>query len=189
MQRNVLHSIVIAALVSGTGAEASARAAGSGDGPVKDSRLPLLQGTKPLAGISLDDRIRQRAQAARRLAIRYLARWSDLNPVTWKQVREFYAPTVRFHGRFVHLHSLLEEKRRFAQRWPIRDYSPVLKTMSVGCRADAEECRVETYFTYRAQHPRAGRSAKGLGSLELLIDFASGRPLIISESSRVLRQN
>jgi hypothetical protein len=61
--------------------------------------------------------------------------------------------------------------------------------MSVGCRADAEECRVETYFTYRAQHPRAGRSAKGLGSLELLVDFASGRPLIISESSRVLRQS
>jgi hypothetical protein len=103
-------------------------------------------------------------------------------------IQKFYAPTVRFHGRFVDSKGLLEEKRRLAKRWPIRDYSPVLKTMSVGCRTDAEECRIETYFTYRAKNPRTGRSAKGLGSLELVVDFASGRPLILSESSRVLRQ-
>jgi hypothetical protein len=186
MPRNRLQMLVIAALVFGTGSAVSARR--GGDAPVADSP-PLLQRSKPLTGISADDRMRRRTQAARRLAIRYLARWSDLKPVTWKHVREFYAPTVRFHGKFVDLKSLLEEKRRFAERWPIRDYSPVLKTMSVGCRADTEECRVETYFTYLAQNPATGRSAKGLGSLELLIDFASGRPLINSESSRVLRQS
>ena len=185
MRRGLLHLGLITALVIGS-VEASARASGE---RLVEASPSLLPRPGALTGSVLNDRIRQRAQEARRLAMRYLDHWSRREEVTSKHVQEFYAPTVRFHGRVVAPKDLLDEKRRFARRWPLRDYSPLAKTMSIGCRADAGECRVETSFSYRARNPVTGQSAKGYGLLQLVIDFASGRPLIISESSRVLRQS
>ncbi len=130
--------------------------------------------------------IRERAGETRRLAVNYLEHWSRVDEATLEEVTSFYAPSVRFYGKNLRPRDVLEEKRRFVERWPIRDYSALPENISIGCRADAGECRIEAMFSFRAANPRTGRKAQGLGSLELVVDFASGRPLISSESSRVL---
>jgi hypothetical protein len=140
----------------------------------------------PPAGDVIPSAIRQRAAQARRLAIGYLEHWSEVDDVTRAEVEAFYAPQVQFYGRMVELEDLLQEKRRFVERWPIRDYAALPETMSVGCRADAGECRVSTDFSYHAANPEWGRRTQGRALLELVIDFGSGQPLITSETSRVL---
>jgi hypothetical protein len=134
----------------------------------------------------MDVEIRKRAGETRRLAADYLTHWSRVEKVTLEEVASFYAPSVLFYGKTLRPRDLVEEKRRFIERWPIRDYAALPDSMSVGCRADAGECRIETMFSYRAANPRTGQRTQGFGSLELVVDFAGGRPLITSESSRVI---
>jgi hypothetical protein len=143
-------------------------------------------GSGPPVESKVQAEIRKRAGETRRLAVNYLEHWSRVDEMSVEEVISFYAPSVRFYGKNFRPEDVLEEKRRFIERWPIRDYAALPENMSVGCRADAGECRIETMFSYEAANPRTGRKSQGLGSLKLVVDFASGRPLITSESSRVL---
>jgi hypothetical protein len=125
------------------------------------------------------------ASAAQELAISYLEYWSASNPVTLKATPAFYAPRVAFHGRMMSARSLLEEKRRFVRRWPERLYRHRLDTMQVACAPQGETCTVRSVFDFTAANPKRRRHSQGTASLELVVSFASGRPVIVSENSLV----
>ncbi len=124
---------------------------------------------------------------ARQVALDYLDFWSAPNAVTVETTPGFYAPRVEFHGREMSARALVELKRRFVRRWPVRAYTPQLDTMRVDCRED-EVCRVRTAFTFMAISPDRGRRSQGMGNLELEISFARGRPVIVAETSRVVQR-
>jgi hypothetical protein len=131
---------------------------------------------------------RDLAGAARRFAAGYLDFWSRNNSVTAETVADFYRPMVRFYGRLVPIEAIVDEKRRFIARWPMRDYQALPNRMSVDCNPSGNLCEVATDFSFSAADPRRGRRTEGLGALELTVSFAEGRPLIARESSRVIRQ-
>jgi hypothetical protein len=129
-----------------------------------------------------------RAQAARHFAFTYLASWSALNQVTLASAASFYAPTVKYHGRMRTRGSILEEKRQFAQRWPDRTYRYRPETTQVACETSGARCTVRSIFDFAAANSRQGRRSRGIGDHELVVSFASGKPVIASETSRVLRR-
>jgi hypothetical protein len=126
--------------------------------------------------------------AARQLAIEYLAFWSAPNAVTMSATPEFYAPLVVFHGRGMTARQLFEEKLRFVRRWPERQYAPRLDSMRISCDAATEICTVRTAFDYTAASPERGKRVQGTGNLELGVSFVGKRPLIVGETSRVTRR-
>ncbi|HEX2555327.1 MAG TPA: hypothetical protein VHL98_16630 [Microvirga sp.] len=126
------------------------------------------------------------ARAAKELAIDYLDFWSDPNAVALEAHEEFYAPVIRYHGREVSGRALQEEKRRFARRWPEREYRPRLDTMRTSCAGAF--CTIRSTFDYRASDPNRGRTSAGTGVIELGVSFAGGQPVIVSETSSVLRR-
>ena len=128
-----------------------------------------------------------RERAARRLATAYLDYWSAPNAVTLDATPDFYASRVEFHGREMSARALFEEKRRFVRRWPVRDYVPRRNSTDTTCSAASETCTVRTAFDYTASNPETGRRAQGVANLELVISFAGGAPVIVGETSRVLR--
>jgi hypothetical protein len=127
-----------------------------------------------------------RAQAAHALAVDYLDLWSAPNQLTLATVSSFYGPTVKFHGRERTLDSVLAEKRRFAERWPQRTYSYRPETTTVACESDGASCTVWAIFDFSAAAPAHGRRSLGIGEHELVVSLSSGRPVIVSETSRVL---
>jgi hypothetical protein len=129
-------------------------------------------------------RVATREDVARNLAVAYLDAWSSPNEEAIAATADFYAPVVTFHGRVLDLRALLAEKRRFARRWPARRYVPRPETLGVGCRDAAETCTVRSVFDFEAAHPRAGRRARGVATLELVVSF-DGRdaPAIVAENS------
>ena len=126
-------------------------------------------------------------RAARRLAIDYLDFWSGPNAVTLDATPDFYGSRVEFHGRVLSARALFEEKRRFVQRWPVRSYTPRLGTMAVQCETAAQICTVRTAFDFAAENPDRGRRSSGTANLELGISVAGPRPVIVAETSRVVR--
>jgi hypothetical protein len=125
-------------------------------------------------------------QAARDLASRYLDLWSAPKQVTLASASSFYAPVVMFHGQRRTLASVVAEKRRFAQRWPNRTYSHRPETTQVQCEDDGLRCTVKSSFDFAASSTQLERRSLGIGEHELVVSFIRGRPMIVSEDSRVI---
>jgi hypothetical protein len=133
------------------------------------------------------DRNTLRAQAAQALAVDYLDLWSAPNRLTLAAVSSFYGSAVTFHGRERTVGSVLAEKRRFAERWPERTYQYRPETTMVACERDGARCTVWAVFDFSAASSSRGQRSLGIGEHELVVSLSSGRPVIVSETSRVLQ--
>jgi hypothetical protein len=125
-------------------------------------------------------------QAARQLAVDYLDFWSAPNALTLEVMPDFYGSTVEFHGRAMSVGALMEEKRRFVRRWPVRSYTARIDSLRAACAPSGETCTVKGVFDFTAISPERGRRSQGAADLELQVSFSGERPTIVSESSRVV---
>ncbi|WP_165937920.1 hypothetical protein, partial [Methylobacterium segetis] len=135
-----------------------------------------------------DARFGDWAESARRLADDYVDSVSGTGAGLAATAPRFYAEQVRFHGRLMSLPALVAEKRRFARRWPDRRYELQPGTTRTACNASAATCVVSAVFSFQARNPGTGALSQGVSDLTLEVSFAGGRPVIVSESSRVLRR-
>lgn len=135
-----------------------------------------------------DPRFAGWAGQAQRLADAYLDSVSAPNASMLAAAPRFYGERVRFHGRSMSIAALIAEKRRFARRWPERHYAAQDGTMRTACHAATATCILRTVITYTAENPARGARSQGLSELTLTVGFEGDRPVILSESSRVLRR-
>jgi hypothetical protein len=126
-----------------------------------------------------------RERDARKLATNYLSLWSASNHRTLQATPAFYGSQVMFHGRSMRFGELLAEKRRFVQRWPVRQYRYRSGTMGVTCAPNGHSCVIRSTFDFDAANSKLGRRSRGVGTHELVVTFAGARPVIASETSRV----
>jgi hypothetical protein len=150
------------------------------------ARTPPL--APPAAAEAFDPRYTDWAAAAQRLTFDYLDSVSGPDAASLATARRFYAERVRRFGRVVPLSAVVAEKRNFVQRWPERRYEAQGGTTRTACSAAAASCIVRTIYDYRADAPARGARSQGTAELVLEISFAGERPLIVAESSRVLRR-
>jgi hypothetical protein len=173
---------------------ADGRRAATREGRAAPERLhirPRLADTStPMApsAASSDARFPEWAAAATRLTDRYLDSVSAPGDGMVAAAPRFYAERVRFHGRTLSLAALIAEKRRFVRRWPERRYEAQGGATRTACNAASATCIVHTTFDFRADNPVRGVRSQGVSELTLTISFAGERPLIVAESSRVLRR-
>jgi len=126
------------------------------------------------------------ATQAGQFLVDYLSYWSRSNAVDRESMETFYESSIEFYGRPASLESVMAEKRRFVQRWPVRDYTALPETVRTTCDPQGSLCRVTGKFSFTAADPRSGRSSRGTGLLTLEVAFDNGRPLIAAETSNVL---
>jgi hypothetical protein len=134
------------------------------------------------------DKRSARASVAKNFAIDYLESWSASNDVALEATAAFYAPRVLFHGREVSMQRLFNEKRRFARRWPERDYRPRPNAMETVGNPAGEVCTVHAVFDFTASHPKRRRVSQGTGALQLIVHFIGDKPVIVAEHSTLLGQ-
>ena len=120
---------------------------------------------------------------AAEIAEHYFDLWSAPNDVMLKATPALYGSTVAFYGRDITQSALIAEKRRFAERWPVRAYRHRPDSVRVDCDAEDELCTVRSRYDYTVANPRGGRQARGSSALEIGVSFASGRPVIVSETT------
>jgi hypothetical protein len=153
------------------------------DPPASVSRAGAASSTRRLRSADED-----RPQAARSLAISYLDAWSASNRAALQATPRFYGTGAVFHGRRMSAADLVEEKRRFAERWPVRRYHYRRGTMRVACEPDGTLCTVRSLFDFTASNASLGRRSRGVGHHEIVVSFLGDRPVIASENSGVLER-
>jgi hypothetical protein len=157
-----------------------------GDIAAPELTAPPEAARPPVQAAWESDRKTLSAQAAQALAAEYLDLWSAPNRLTLAAASSFYGSTITFHGRERTIGSVLAEKRRFAERWPQRTYQYRPDTTMVACESDGARCTVWAIFDFSAASAGRGQRSLGIGEHELVVSLSSGRPVIVSETSRVL---
>ncbi|CAA2138069.1 hypothetical protein MBLL_00962 (plasmid) [Methylobacterium bullatum] len=158
---------------------------------VPPSALPLTVSPgapSPSMAMASEDRFPEWARKAQRLNEEYLDAISQPGDGMVAAAPRFYAESVRFHGRTLSLAAVMAEKRRFVRRWPDRRYVLQDGSPRTACSVGTSSCIVRSTFDFWAANPRNGARSQGVAELTLEISFAGPRPVIVSESSRVLRR-
>jgi hypothetical protein len=96
-----------------------------------------------------------------------------------------YADQVSYYGSVKSREAVLQDKRRFLERWPERRYELRANSISAQCKADV--CRVSALLDWRARSIVRAASASGLAQFEYEVVLSDGAFRILSESSSVLR--
>lgn len=130
--------------------------------------------------------VRAMQKASFDLTASYLRTWSMPQAATAPYVERVYADRVSFYGRTLDRNGLLDEKKRFVRRWPVRRYAVRPGTVRVFCDGAARSCRLLSVLDWQAASPARRAAARGSSSFEQRIDFSAARPAVVHESGRVL---
>lgn len=112
---------------------------------------------------------------------RYHDTWSRSNAAALAFLSNAYTDTIEFYGKTVSKDFVLNEKRKFADRWPKRAYSVRYGSERVLCSAICTMTGIVEWFT---ESPERERMTSGIAEFTLVWDAAAGK--IVSESGKVL---
>lgn len=125
-------------------------------------------------------------RASSDLTVSYLQTWATPQAASPAYVARVYAPRIRFYGSLLDRNGLVNEKRRFVRRWPVRQYAMRPGTVRVTCDQRSRMCRVASILDWRAESPARRAASQGSSSFEQRFDFSADRPAVVHESGRVL---
>ncbi|PHR87062.1 MAG: hypothetical protein COA78_37440 [Blastopirellula sp.] len=103
-----------------------------------------------------------------------------------EQVRSAYADSVDYFGKITTLDEVMQDKRRYFDRWPSRDYRLQNDTIFTDC-SGKQVCTISGYFDWSVQSEERGKKAAGTASFEYAI---SSRPphQVVKEISKVVNR-
>jgi hypothetical protein len=130
------------------------------------------------AADALDER------AARFISAR-IASWSSASVADLPAFVGAYTDQVVYYGSLKTRELVLQDKRRFLERWPERRYEPRPGSITAQCSADM--CRVSGLLDWRARSIARAASASGMAQFEYEVMVSDGAFRILSESSSVVR--
>lgn len=118
------------------------------------------------------------------IVARFNRTWSQANAVAMHGIEPMYAASIDYYGESWSREKVLEEKRKFAARWPVRDYHFRPDSKASSCDP-AGACLVNGTVEWYAAAP--ARNAVSVGSSEVSIGVAKidGAFVIMSEDSHV----
>ena len=145
----------------------------AGAGDEQSPRVPAL---RPKLSVPAYD-------VAKDFALEYHSAWSSRNDVALAFMSRAYRGSVEFYGRSSGAEVVLKEKRKFAQRWPVRDYSIRDGSLRVNC--DVSECSISALIDWFAHSPARMKSSSGVATFELSINLET--LVITREAGRVVK--
>lgn len=114
-----------------------------------------------------------------------IASWSSASTADLPSFVSAYADQVLYYGSLKSREAVLQDKRRFLERWPERRYELRPGSITAQCKVDV--CRVNGLLDWRARSTARAASASGMAQFEYEVMVSDGAFRIISESSSVVR--
>lgn len=116
-------------------------------------------------------------------ALAYHDAWSSPNAQALSFMRAVYSEPMDFYGSSATPEEVFEEKRKFAERWPVRGYSVRPDTLAVSCAA--YDCSVSATVDWFAYSPSRKKKSTGVATVRFSLDTETYT--MRSETSSVLK--
>jgi len=153
---------------------------------LSEKRLGEMRSSeRPVGGTSRTPSVDALDERAASFISARIASWSAASAADLPAFVDAYADRVLYYGSLKSRELVLQDKRRFLERWPERRYEPRLSSITVQCKADL--CRVSGLVDWRARSVARAASASGMAQFEYEVVVADGAFRILSESSSVVR--
>ena len=153
------------------------------DGPMNTAMSAAEDPVTPRATTEVRARPEPQTPEDRALAFMglYHDAWSKPSSEALRFMQSAYADTISFYGKPVSRVDVLADKRKFADRWPLRAYSVRHGTEHVVCNSS---CTVSGVVEWYANSPARSRISSGAAEFTLVWDVATGK--IVSEVGKVI---
>ncbi len=116
----------------------------------------------------------------------YFTHWSESTGEAVTYFRVAYAQTVNFYGKAIDRDTLLQSKRDYGERWPVRVYNARPDTIRSFCNPANSVCTVSGVVDWDCRNPARNAASKGAANFSLTVQFSGGRNQILAESGSVL---
>ena len=103
-------------------------------------------------------------------------------------VVNLYAEYVEYYGNSWSQSQILEDKKSFFKRWPIRNYKMDLARSKAVCTQN-NYCLVTGLIVWAATSPERNKNASGEARFEYSLTYLNDEFRITKESSRVVKRN
>jgi hypothetical protein len=98
-----------------------------------------------------------------------------------------YAAYIDYYGKVVSKDTVMQEKVRFVQRWPQRNYRTRQNSITVSCINEQEKlCLVTGLVDFECRSSERHAASNGVARFKAAIFFEGEEPRIVGEDSEVL---
>jgi hypothetical protein len=105
-----------------------------------------------------------------------------------RYLSSIYAPVVNYYGQQRTRDSVLQDKRAFFRRWPIRQTWPAFEAgnPTISCDRARAECEITGLRDFAAESPKRGARSTGAVRYSYKVRFVDGTAQIVAESSKAI---
>jgi|SRR5579884_202652 len=105
-----------------------------------------------------------------------------------RYLSSIYAPVVNYYGQQRTRDSILQDKRAFLRRWPLRQTWPVFEAgnPTISCDRARAECEIAGLRGFAAESPKRGARSTGVVRYSYKVRLVDGTAQIVAESSKVV---
>lgn len=107
--------------------------------------------------------------------------------VALRYLSSLYAPVINYYGQQRTRDSVLQDKRAFLRRWPIRQTWPVSAAgnPTISCDRARAECEITGVRDFAVESPKWGARSRGVVRYSYKVRFVEGTAQIVAESSKI----
>lgn len=115
-----------------------------------------------------------------------IEQWSGPSDLSVRFLSSVYPAQVEYYGAVKDREVVIRDKKRFAERWPMRKYTVRPNTIQTGCDPAAPQCDVRGILDWTASSEKRNALASGSAEFDYKVRLTDDGFLIVSESGSVL---
>lgn len=125
---------------------------------------------------------------ANEFVLELLRMWSEPNDPKLSRLDSLYADQVSYYGKPKTRQAVMDDKVRFATRWPDRKYQLRPGTLVANCEQVSSTCEVDGIVDWQARSHARGATSSGSTRISYTLAAAGPSFIIVSENSSILQR-
>jgi len=115
-----------------------------------------------------------------------IEQWSGPSNLSVRFLSSVYPLQVEYYGSIKDRDTVIRDKKKFAERWPVRKYTARPNTIETGCDIAVSQCDVRGILDWTASSEKRNALASGSAEFDYKVRLTDDGFLIVSESGSVL---